>query len=72
MIPQLELQSNLLEFIRQQKPQISWTDICGKFDKPKVQIAIALFNLTVDGQIESKVADNNIYYKVNDNQREDS
>ncbi len=71
MILQFEFQANLLEFIRQ-KPQISWTDICGKFDKPKAQIAIALFNLTVDGQIESEVADNNIYYKVNDNQREDS
>ena len=67
-----EFQSNLLEFIRQQKPQISWTDICGKFDSPKAQIAIALFNLTVDGQIESEVRENNIYYKVNGNQREDS
>jgi hypothetical protein len=71
MILQFELQSNLLEFISQE-PQISWTEICKKFDNPKAQIAIALFNLTVDGQIESEVRENNIYYKVDDNQREDS
>lgn len=65
----IEFEVELTEFLQQEK---SWNEVCAQIKQPMSIIAVALKKLKDIGKILEIVKDNNIYYKYNDNQREDS
>lgn len=65
----IEFEVELTEFLQQEK---SWNEVCAQIKQPMSIIAVALKKLKDIGEILEIVKDNNIYYKYNDNQREDS
>lgn len=65
----IELERELLDCIQQEK---SWNEVCLEINQPMSIIAVALKKLKDSRQIIETAKNNNIYYKINDNQREDS
>lgn len=65
----IEFEVELTEFLQQEK---SWNEVCAQIKQPMSIIAVALKKLKDIGEILEIIKDNNIYYKYNDNQREDS
>ena len=65
----IEFERELLDCIQQEK---SWNEVCLEISQPMSIIAVALKKLKDSRQIIETAKNNNIYYKINDNQREDS
>lgn len=65
----IEFEVELTEFLQQEK---LWNEVCAQIKQPMSIIAVALKKLKDIGEILEIIKDNNIYYKYNDNQREDS
>ena len=65
----IEFERELLDCIQQEK---SWNEVCLEINQPMSIIAVALKKLKDSRQIIETAKNNNIYYKYNDNQREDS
>jgi hypothetical protein len=65
----IEFERELKDFIQEEK---TWDEVCTQIKQPMSIIAVALKKLKDIGEILEIVKDNNIYYKINDNQREDS
>jgi hypothetical protein len=65
----IEFERELLDCIQQEK---SWNEVCLEINQPMSIIAVALKKLKDSRQIIETAKNNNIYYKINDNQREDS
>ena len=65
----IEFARELVDFIQQEK---SWNEVCAGIKQPMSLIAVTLKNLRDIGEILETVKNNNIYYKHNDNQREDN
>ena len=65
----IEFERELKDFIQQEK---SWNEVCAKIKQPMSIIAVALKQLRDIGEILEMAKDNNIYYKTNEYQREDS
>jgi predicted transcriptional regulator len=64
----IEFERELLDCIQQEK---SWNEVCLEINQPMSIIAVALKKLKDSRQIIETAKNNNIYYKINDNQRED-
>ena len=65
----IEFERELLDCIQQEK---SWNEVCLEINQPMSIIAVALKKLKDSRQIIETAKNNNIYYKITDNQREDS
>lgn len=65
----IEFEQELKDFIQEEK---SWNEVCFKIKQPMLVIAVALKKLRDIGEIIETAKNNNIYYKINDNQREDN
>ena len=65
----IEFERELRDFIQEEK---SWNEVCSKINQPMSIIAVALKRLRDIGEILEIVKDNDIYYKINDNQRKNN
>ena len=65
----IEFEQELLDFLEQEK---SWNEVCSNINQPMSIIAIALKKLRDADMISETVKNNNIYYKINEYQRQDS
>lgn len=65
----MEFEVELVEFLQQEK---SWDEVCTEIKQPTSIIAVVLKKLRDIGKVSESVKENNIYYKANEYQREDS
>lgn len=62
----IEFERELRDFIQEEK---SWNEVCAGIKQPMSIIAVTLKKLRDIGEIIETAKNNNIYYKINDNQR---
>ena len=65
----IEFERELRDLIQEEK---SWNEVCSKIKQPMSRIAVALKKLRDIGEILEIVKDNDVYYKINGNQRKNN